>query len=1011
MNNITKSVNKIVLSGNVLEKTKHTELYKALRQIVDKKYKEVFSQKPWIAFELNYEKGYWNRTFQAAVPIQDTYDDDELEPTYFGIGIATLTEDLVVGLFNPRSNCPAEIMSGIKDSAPFNGGHWIGYKDGSYCVETERYADWNDADSTHVGIVKISAYEFEDKILSNRISVDKVMEQAVKVVNKRSIDELGEYDIDRLIQIFSIDRDKIAKDISNMVMHNFTATKDVFERCIVQRLLECDTTRADLEKYDRKCLEDVNSGHWDLWSDEQPAAKNGQALVTLEYPLRARNPVSDIHENGLIGIDFGTKSTIVSVQDGSEHITLLRIGIGKLNKAPEAYHYENPTIMEFINLDKFIRDYSSRSGRPETAIDDLRVSHAADRDLKACDNNTYFDSFFYDIKQWCGDDRRNVKIIDQQGTNTVRELPPFVNLKPGDFNPLELYAYYLGLYINNMREGIYCDYVLSFPVTYTLEVKNKILASFKAGLWKAMPEAVQNSPEGKKFRVRMGVSEPAAYAITALQEYGFDPEDQNEAYLYSIFDFGGGTTDFDFGIWRGSNYADPKEENQDYVIEHLNSEGDKYLGGENLLELLAFEVFKANNDFMRTGKENKADNSKSESVGFSFTMPQEEHIRPSGCETTINNSPSAKRNTKQLMEVLRPFWEGIIAADNSQKLNAQTAKVSTTKANEIDSPKSGTSVDTTDPANSSNIKKYRGYIFRNDEKVKFPISDDGAVTVDLFDNNGAFHPGQKLYIENNKKNINVDLVKILENRIERGIQSFFAAVMLSFGIDSVYNDICLYNNGKINIFLAGNSSKSPILRKLFDKYIQQENDKLNKGLQTTSKQSYFELFPPLGTKEALALQKQRGLNVNTDITAPTGKTGVAYGLIYGREGGPIRVISEVKAESQSKFMFNIGRSRKGKFIMVLDRNEAIYGQWVRFCAASSEDFEIYYTSLPGTAKMAITDSAIHKIRCRISATDVDPEANIYIRPIEEAPEELEYCVSKGQQPSNGTKAVRVHLDE
>ena len=148
---------------------------------------------------------------------------------------------------------------------------------------------------------------------------------------------------------------------------------------------------------------------------------------------------------------------------------------------------------------------------------------------------------------------------------------------------------------------------------------------------------------------------------------------------------------------------------------------------------------------------------------------------------------------------MRPFWEGIIAADNSQKLNAQTAKVSTTKANEIDSPKSGTSVDTTDPANSSNIKKYRGYIFRNDEKVKFPISDDGAVTVDLFDNNGAFHPGQKLYIENNKKNINVDLVKILENRIERGIQSFFAAVMLSFGIDSVYNDICLYNNGKINI--------------------------------------------------------------------------------------------------------------------------------------------------------------------------------------------------------------------
>ena len=65
----------------------------------------------------------------------------------------------------------------------------------------------------------------------------------------------------------------------------------------------------------------------------------------------------------------------------------------------------------------------------------------------------------------------------------------------------------------------------------------------------------------------------------------------------------GGTTDFDFGIWRGINDAVREEEDKDYVIEHINSEGDKYLGGENLLELLAFEIFKANNDFMRTGKQ------------------------------------------------------------------------------------------------------------------------------------------------------------------------------------------------------------------------------------------------------------------------------------------------------------------------------------------------------------------------------------------------------------------------
>ena len=110
----------------------------------------------------------------------------------------------------------------------------------------------------------------------------------------------------------------------------------------------------------------------------------------------------------------------------------------------------------------------------------------------------------------------------------------------------------------------------------------------------------------KKFRVRQGVNEPAAYAITALQEYGFEP-DEDENVLYSIFDFGGGTTDFDFGLWRCSDDSKRDERRYDYVIEHFGSEGDKYLGGENLLELLAFEVFKANADLLgkRKGKKNK----------------------------------------------------------------------------------------------------------------------------------------------------------------------------------------------------------------------------------------------------------------------------------------------------------------------------------------------------------------------------------------------------------------------
>ena len=534
MNVETKSVSRVVLRDNILDQIKHAELYKTFREILAPVYEaqeHAFFSKTWIAFSLNSEKGYWNKKLQVAVPVKGTYY--VLDDTYFDIECGELSEETIVGLFDSESECPNEIMQGIKASPSFQDGHWVGFKDGSFCVETERYANWNDSDSVQVGYVGISEEDFTKAILSEKYEIltDDTLKQAVAVLKQRSVAEVSEEDIDSLLKIFKTDRAKIEKDVNDKVMKNFVMTPEIAE-FYIQSLLECDTARADLEKYEKKCLTEVNSGHWELWTDGEPKAEEGQVLAELEQPLRARNPVSDIRENGLIGIDFGTKSTIVSVQDGKEHTTLLRVGIGKLTKAPEAYHYENPTMMEFINLDKFLHDYASRNGRPETSINDLRVSHAADRDLKSCDNNNFFDSFFYDIKQWCGDDRRAVKLIDQKNKNSERELPPFVSLKEGDFNPLELYAYYLGLYINNMLRGVYLDYVISFPVTYKLDVKTKILESFKAGLWKSLPETVQNDEEAsKKFRVRMGVSEPEAYAITALQGYGFDPEDENDKIL------------------------------------------------------------------------------------------------------------------------------------------------------------------------------------------------------------------------------------------------------------------------------------------------------------------------------------------------------------------------------------------------------------------------------------------------------------------------------------------------
>lgn len=984
----TKQVDKVVLRDNVLKNVIHAELYKTFREKVKSEYDKV--EKNY--FSANGIKFSYNKVsacYYAAKEVAVILEKNTLQDTYLDIKRIDLNEHSVADLFG--KSCPDEVLALIKEGKSFEGGHWIGFGSYSYCVEEERYANWNDNDSIQVGVVEISRKEFKKAILERKYEIltDTTFKKAVSVIKERSIlstsDKakcVSEQDIDKLLDILNFDRAVIEKEVTERVMHNFTMTPEIIS-LYTEGLLACDKVRADLDVYEKKRLEDVNEGHWELWSDSEPVAKEGQVIATLKKPLVARNPAIDIHEDGLIGIDFGTKSTIVSKQDGREKTNLLRVGTGQLNKKAVSSHYENPTIMEFINLEKFISDYHTRCGRPETSIDDLRVSHTANTDLKSCTRSDDFYSFFYDIKQWCGDTERNIKIIDQKGVERV--LPAFVNLEEDAFNPLELYAYYLGLYINNMhKKEIYLDYILSFPVTYEKSVKEKILSSFTKGLKKSLPEPIlKNEAIMSKFRVRQGVNEPAAYAITALQGYGFEP-DEDENVLYAIFDFGGGTTDFDFGLWRCSDDSKREERRYDYVIEHFGSEGDKYLGGENLLELLAFEVFKANADLL--GKKKKAKKSDADekaeeegTSGFTFSKPKECDEFP-GSETLISDSQEARRNTKQLMEALRPFWEGIVAIADK---DAESGSKSEEAAEEPD----GESEDNQTIA-------YEGYVFRNDAECKFPIND-GCVTVSLFDKDGNRKSDQKLYIENPKENIHVNLIEILEKRIERGVSNFFTSIAKAFRNEAAVKS----EVNEIQIFLAGNSSKSPILSKLFQAYIQNEE----------GGKEYYHLFPPLGTKEAFAIQRERGIAVHEeDITAPTGKTGVAYGLIAGREGGKIKVISEVKADAQTKFRYNIGVEKRGKFKMVLDRTLVDYGQWVLLTDAGVEDFEIYYTSQPNAAKMAISETGIYKKRCRLPY--VDEAADVYIRCVEDSPEELEYCISK-DEPNDDAEGTRIHLGE
>ncbi|GAB0050054.1 hypothetical protein YGH007_03440 [Helicobacter pylori] len=243
------------------------------------------------------------------------------------------------------------------------------------------------------------------------------------------------------------------------------------------------------------------------------------------------------------------------------------------------------------------------------------------------------------MKQWAGaDEKLNFRDFKEDFS-----LESFTHCT--DFNPIEIYAYYIGRCINNMQNGVFLKYFLSYPIKYEKHQAKKIRESFERGLKKSLPRHVfDDEKTAKMFKVELKASEPCAYAISALKSYGFfKSEKLDKPVYYGVFDFGGGTTDFDFGKWEKS--ASPKFL---YKMTHFSSGGDKFLGGENLLELLAFEAYAQN---FETLKEKN----------IVIAKPNYDKIDTQRFGSFMQNSREARLNLQTIASNLRPFLENLNA--------------------------------------------------------------------------------------------------------------------------------------------------------------------------------------------------------------------------------------------------------------------------------------------------------------------------------------------------------------
>ena len=670
-------------------------------------------------------------------------------------------------------------------------------------------------------------------------------------------------------------------------------------------LLECDYHRAMLDKYDAKLLTDPKRGHWDLW-DWDNSHKDG---VSVKLPERwvARDPEADIN-HGIVAIDFGTKSTVVVYENEQLQHLPLQVGNGNYGKGVEEANYENPTVIQFLDLQSFIKAYNARAGRPYTSWNDVTVSHTAFQNMNNNSSELYY-SFLTDLKQWCGSGQ-GLLLCDQKGY--LQELPPYVELTDEDADPLAYYAYYLGLYINNMlsEKHLFMHYIMSFPVTYEKENREKMRHSFEAGLKKSLPTALLSNPDAMKhFLVEEGASEPAAYAITALQEYGFDPCGDEKNY-YAVFDFGGGTTDFDFGV-----YQEADSDRYDYKLVHFGENGDRTLGGENILRLLAFRVFCHNQQKLLNPR-----------IPFTWAADKCEFR---GSEAFIKDSREAHANMHNLMEALRPVWEN-----------------------------------------------------PDGEEAK-SLLENGEVAFNVFQEDGTMIPNFSLSLKGEDEAAPLDLERIIQDRILKGIENFFVAMKEAFANYSEEDGIDpLEKIDSISVFLGGNSSKSKRVTTLFQEVIAEKEE----GTPT------FTIYPTLGSPEALerqeAIWRENPALRPDELIRPTGKTGVAYGLLACRNSGNVQVITLQPDSRRTGFQFYVGRNKKRRFHPVIDRNTS-FDTWHYFIDASN-DFDLLYTKVPeaATGKAPVTIAK----QIHVSLEKPEPEANVYIRPV--STDTIVYIVAK-----------------
>ena len=805
------------------------------------------------------------------------------------------------------------------------------YEYNDECIINQYYEDKNIIDSKDQLLSQFFNNNYPDDWYENlyNITIEEINLDLPKMFSDWIDNKLDSETFEKLLKSDNLSniRCKINECLSR---YNFDNLRRVLQKDLENRYLNIDKIRSNMTPLSKSILSDPNKGDWEVYEDV--LLNNWLNTNDCEdFYFFARNPKLDIKRNAVCAIDFGTKSTVVAIRDKDER--LLRIGNGNSYSDLRKEDFENPTFLYFQNFNKFNEDYKKRIGRPFTKWRDVLVSHeAASKFYDEIDDEKSYYATFNELKQWANTKNRHQILIDKSG-NRVK-LNSYLNLTSKDtFDPIELYAYYLGLYINNYNNGIYLHYTLSFPVNYGVKIQEKLLNSFERGLKKSLPPTIlSDSNIIEEFEIYAGASEPAAYAISALETYGLEPN-SNEEIAYGVFDFGGGTTDFDFGIERK-----PKDGRRRFDLVQFGKGGNPYLGGENLLQLLAYEVYKCNESEMRRHQ-------------IQIVLPAKGRMQ-SGLESLVLENSRATNeaytNMRILMEVLRPIWEETEGYLDEFNEGRKTVKL---------------------------YIEQDGLLIGKDIRLNINVELLREIlAANILDGvNGFINQMMDTFANKNLNTYPIHIFLAGNSCQSKLLQELFVRELMA-----KCNDF-INNNKKKN-----KNSNNSILYKLYPP--------LGTNFDINS------LLHIFNTKDEKTLLRNilygENLLINDSLDrVKTGKTGVVFGLLRSRRGGKdIRIINEnITDENEITFPYYLGVEYDNHVFRTVIPKSISYDKWEPFEWADEDRFELHYTSDDRALTDSIPISETESIVCKIKKCDIDENKKVFIKRI--GIDKIQYCVA------------------